>query len=324
MKNIFKLFFAISITSVFLISCDEEVAFDALTSAPDASATYYVQFLNASKTMETGVTEAGGLVEAKSTIAVSLMGMPQGQDIQVALAPDPANTLKPEMYTLSASSITIPAGKTSGSVQFSTIAAKMPVGQTVTFVLNMSAGDHNSPSPTGTKLTYKIKRIEFCPLENGVASLVGSWSGTDGQGDYTYASQITTEVSGDKLAVSGMSVGFINDFWGEAVIAGGTFLMTVKGNGSVDIPRQYIYTTEFEGVPYDYEIKGSGKWENCGSEPVLIINYDIYYPGEDDGLAKKYSSYLGGVAYLTADIKLTGAKSAEIFSQMPLRKVVKK
>lgn len=323
MKNIFKLFFTISIASVFLISCNEDVAFDALTKAPDPGATFYVQFLDAAKTMETGVTEAGDLVEATSTIAVSLMGMPQGQDIKVDLAVDPANTLTPEMYTLSATSITIPAGKTSGSVEFSTIASKMPVGQTVIFTLNMSAGDNNSPSPTGTKLIYNVKRIEFCPLEDGLATLDGSWSGTDGQGDYTYPSQITTEVNGDKLAVSGMSVGFMNGFWGEAVIDGGTFDMTVKGNGEVDIPRQYIYTTEYEGAPYDYEIEGSGKWENCGGEPVLLIDYDIYYPGDSDGLAKQYNSYLGGIAYLTADIKLTGAKSAEIFSQIPLRKVVK-
>ena len=73
MKNIFKFFFALSITTIFLFSCDEEVAFDAITSAPNADATYYVQFLDAAKTMETGVTEAGGLVEAKSTIAISLM-----------------------------------------------------------------------------------------------------------------------------------------------------------------------------------------------------------------------------------------------------------
>jgi hypothetical protein len=312
MKNIFKIIFAFSITSMFLYSCNEEVAFEALTSAPSADASYYVQFLNAAKTMETGVTESGTLVEATSAISVSLMGMPQTGEIKVDLTPDPANTLTPSMYTLSANTITIPAGKTSGSVQFSTVAANMPVGQTLTFVLNMSAGDHNSPSPTGTKLTYNVKRIEFCPLANGVASLVGSWVGTDGQGDYTYPSQITTAADGSKLAVSGMAVGFITDFWGESITKGGTFLMTVTGNGSVDIPRQYIFTTDYKGDAYDYEIKGSGKWENCGNKPVLLINYDIYYPGDDKGLAAQYSSYLGGVAYLTADIELSGSKSAEI------------
>jgi hypothetical protein len=325
MKNIFKLIFALSITSIFLYSCNEEVAFDALTSAPKVDATYYVQFLNASKTMETGVTEAGTLVEATSTISVSLMGMPQAGEIKVDLTPDPANTLTPSMYTLSANSITIPAGKTSGSVNFSTVASKMPVGQTVKFVLNMSAGEHNSPSPTGTKLTYNVKRIEFCPLANGVASLVGSWSGTDGAGPETYPSQVTAAVDGSKLAVSGMSVGFMNNFWGEEIVRGGTFLMTVAGNGSVDIPRQYIYTTVYKGAESDYEIKGSGKWENCGAQPVMKITYDIYYVGDEKGIAASYPSYLGGATVITADIKLTGAKSAEIFSQIVSnKKVVKK
>jgi hypothetical protein len=324
MKNIFKIIFALSITSMFLYSCDEEVAFEALTSAPKSDASYFVQFINASKTMETGVTEAGELVEAKSTIAVSLMGMPQTGDIKVDLTPDPANTLTPAMYTLSASSITIPAGKTSGSINFSTKAASMPVGQTLTFVLNMSAGEHNSPSPTGTKLTYKVKRIEFCPLANGVASLVGSWSGTDGAGPETYPSQVTTAVDGTKLAVSGLSVGFMNNFWGEEIVEGGTFLMTVAGNGSLDIPRQYIYTTIYKGDLSDYEIKGSGKWENCGAQPVMKITYDIYYVGDDKGLAASYPSYLGGVSVITADIKLSGSKSAEIFSQVVSNKKVVK
>lgn len=320
MKNIFKLFFALSIVSGLLFSCDEEVAFDAITSAPDADATYYVQFINAAKTMETGVTETGALVDAKSTIAVSLMGMPSNSEIKVDLTPDPANTLKPNMYTLSANSITIPAGKTSGSVSFSTVAANMPVGQTVKFVLNMSAGDHNSPSTTGTKLTYNIKRIEFCPLANGNADLVGTWSGEDA----FYASQIETSIDGADFIVAGMSKEFMEDWWGEAITAGGSFKMTVKGNGSVDIPRQYIYTTDYKGEAYDYEIKGSGKWENCGSHPVMIITYDIYYPGEDKGLAAQYSSYLGGATFLTAEIELTGKKSAELFSSMtPIQKVVR-
>ena len=248
--------------------------------------------------------------------------MPGKADIKVDLTPDPANTLTPTMYTLSANSITIPAGKTSGSVSFATVAKNMPVGKSVKFVLNMSAGDHNSPSPTGTKLSYNIKRIEFCPLEKGVASLVGSWSGNDGAGPETYPSQVITVVDGTKLAVSGMSVGFMNNFWGEEIVKGGTFLMTVAGNGSVDIPRQYIYTTVYKGENSDYEIKGSGKWENCGDKPVMKITYDIYYVGDAKGLAASYPSYLGGATVLTADIKLTGAKSAEIFKQIALRKKV--
>jgi len=175
---------------------------------------------------------------------------------------------------------------------------------------------------TSEPKSIEVEVKKYCPLPNGMADLVGSWAGTDGQGDYTYPSEISTEVSGSTLAVTGMSFGFIGDFWGEAIIDGGTFMMTFNIDGTVDIPRQYIYTTDYEGEPYDYEIKGAGTWDNCGNEPKLMIDYDIYYPGDEKGLAATYSSYLGDVPYLTADIALTGEKSAKIFSQATLRRVV--
>jgi hypothetical protein len=302
MKKIFKLLFTLTIAGIFLFSCkDKETGFGSITLSPDPNATFYVQFLNAAKTMETGVTETGTLVDATSSVAVSLMGMPQTTPITVNLTPDPANTLTASMYTLSSSSITIPAGATSGSVSFATVTSKMPVGQVLKFVLNMSAGDHNSPSATGTKLTYNIKRIDFCPLTNGAGSLVGSWSGKDA--DYS-SNLIKTVLKGADLTVSGMNVGFMNDFWGEDITKGGSFTMTVKGNGTVDIARQYIFTTVYKGALSDYEIKGSGKWENCGAKPKLTITYDIYYVGDAKGLAATYASYLNNIPYLTAIITL--------------------
>jgi len=179
---------------------------------------------------------------------------------------------------------------------------------------------------TSEPVSFDVTVKKDCPLPNGIAGLVGSWTGTDGQGaDYTFESQITTEVSGTKLAVSGMGVGFITEFWGEAIVDGGTFMMTFNVDGTVDIPRQYIFTTEYEGEPYDYEIKGAGTWDNCGSAPKLLIDYDIYYPGEAKGLAATYASYLDGIGHLTADIELSGTKSAQIFTQStPLTKVVKR
>lgn len=302
MKNIYKLLFTLIIAGIFIYSCvDKEDGFGSITTKPDPNATYYVQFLNASKTMETGVTEAGALVDATSSIAVSLMGMPQATAITVNLTPDASNTLTSTMFTLSASSITIPAGSTSGSVNFSTVTSKMPVGQTLKFALNLSAGEHNSPSTAGTKLTYNVKRIDFCPLASGAGSLVGSWTGKDA--DYS-SSLIKTVLKGSDLTVSGMNVGFMDDFWGEEITSGGSFTMTVKGNGTVDIPRQYIFTTIYKGALSDYEIAGSGKWENCGSKPKLTITYDVYYVGEAKGLAAQYASYLNNIPYLTAIITL--------------------
>jgi hypothetical protein len=170
---------------------------------------------------------------------------------------------------------------------------------------------------TSEPVSFDVTVKKYCPLPNGVANLVGSWTGEDAG----YESIITTVVSGTKLAVTGMSIGMINDWWGEEVIEGGTFMMTWNIDGTVDIPRQYIYTTVYKDEPYDYEIKGSGTWDNCGSNPTLLINYDIYYPGDADGIGKVY----GGIPYFTADIELDGTKSAKIFTQStPLTKVVKR
>jgi len=322
MKNIFKILYVFIVAGALLSSCEKvETGFDKITNAPDPAATYYLQFINASKTLETGVTEAGGLIEIVTPIAVSLMGIPQTDAVTVNLTIDPSSTITPAMYTLSANSITIPAGKTSGSVTLTTKAASMPVGQTVKLVVTLNAGEHNTPNANGIKLTYNLKRIEFCPLVNGPADLVGSWTGEDAY----YPSVVTTTANNSSsVKISGMGVGFIEDWWAEHVTALGDPVMTVTGNGLVDIPRQYLFTTVYGGAPYDYEIKGSGKWTNCGASPTLVITYDIYYPGDADGLAKSYAGYLGGIPYLTATLTLGSKSEPEVFVSNIIKQTFKR
>lgn len=303
MKRIFKILFVFLSAGALFTSCEEvETGFDAITKDVDPAATYYLQFIKASQSFETGVTEQGDLVEVVKPISVVLMGVPQNAPITVNLTVDPSSTIASSMYTLSGSSITIPAGKTSGSVTVSTKAASMPVGEPLKLVLTMDAGEHNSPSSTATKLIYTFKRFPYCPLVNGIADLAGTWTGTDAY----YGTGFTATVDGTKLKIEGMGEAFIDEWWGEPVVAGGSFLMTVKGNGTIDIPRQYIFTTVYEGANYDYEVMGTGKWENCGSSPKLTITYDIYYPGDADGLAKSYAGYLDNIPYLTAEVTLSG------------------
>lgn len=307
MKKIFIILFVFISTGALFFSCDKvEVGFDKLTNAPDPTAAYYLQFINAAQSFETGVTEAGALVEVETPISVVLMGVPRSEAITVNLTIDPSSTITSTMYTLSANSITIPAGATSGSVTLKTKAASMPIDQNLKLVVTLNAGANNSPNENGIKLTYTLKRIAFCPLVGGSANMVGNWAGDDAG----YTSVVTTTNSAPNVKISGLGVGFIEDFWGEAVTSLQTPTMTILGNGFVDIPRQNVFTTVYAGDPYQYEIKGSGKWTNCGAKPTLLITYDIYYPGEADGLAKQYAGYLGGIPYLTATLTL-GAKKGE-------------
>lgn len=311
MKNIFKIFIFLIMGLTLIVSCTyDETNYESLFNETDANATYFIQFANASQSAETGVTEDGGLIEIVTTVAVTLMGQPQNQDIVVNFVADASNTMNQDMYTLSANSITIPAGKTSGSVDFSTIAENMPVGETVVFALELDAGEHTTPNTNGKKLSYNLKRIQFCPLENGAADFEGSWSvvsdlNTGSTADPAWYTEngFTAVANGDDLEVTGLSESFIAGFWGESVVAGGTFTMQVAGNGIITIPRQYIYTTVYDGANYDYEIEGTGTWTNCGDKPEMSITYDIYYPGDAEGLATTYQSYLNG-PYLGGIFKL--------------------
>jgi hypothetical protein len=153
---------------------------------------------------------------------------------------------------------------------------------------------------TSAEKVIKVRVNPYCPLANGIDDLIGSWSGDDAG----YTSVIVTTKVGSDLKAQGMGVGFIEDFWGESVVTLGTFKITINIDGTLDIPRQYVFTTLYGGDNYDYEIKGSGTWANCGVSPTFIITYDIYYPGDANGLAKTYASYLGNIPYLTADIAL--------------------
>ncbi|MCM4168499.1 hypothetical protein KCTC52924_02074 [Arenibacter antarcticus] len=295
MKNKIIYSALLMVTALFAVSCEyDENEFAKLTdNAPDPNATYYVQFKDASKNLESGVNEEGDLVDIETSVVVAVLGLPQSEAITVNLKVDPSTTIEPNMYELSSTSVTIPAGSTAASVSFKTNTSEMPVGEPLKLVLTVDAGANTATA--GTLLTYDLLRIAFCPLENGSADLAGSFTQTnDVSGAYSDA--ITAVAADADLSISGLGAKFITSGWGEPIINGGTITAKIAGNGIVTIPRQYIFTTEWEGDPYKYEISGTGKWTNCDAKPTLVVTYDIYYVGDEKGLAQQYvaSGTLGG------------------------------
>ncbi|GGK26255.1 hypothetical protein GCM10007962_20690 [Yeosuana aromativorans] len=199
-------------------------------------------------------------------------------------------TLDPASYSVP-STVTIPANSNDGMIEVTF--SDNNLGEDIELLaLDLDlAGDS---AFNGSSFNVEIQKK--CPL-SGINDLVGSYSvTTDPNG---YENSFTTTADGSSsLVVDGLAQDFIVGFWGETVVSGGTFTMNVDlETGALTIPRQYIYTTNYGGDLYDYEIAGSGTWGNCGSKPTLTIKYDIYYPGDADGLAKTYKSYLS-VGYL--------------------------
>jgi len=270
MKNIIQFILIFVIGGVVLSSCEIESNYDTMTKDYDKnSTTYYIQFLNATASYETAIDENGEPTNIVTTIGVALLGPPQSSDITVDLVRDPSSTISENMYTLSSSSITIPAGGTSGSVNFTAIADEMPEDQVLELVLNMDAGGAEASS--ATQLNYSLKRIKFCPLTD-LNDLVGNYSGMD---DWGLEVKVVTSVVDGKFMIQGLNHEWIQQMWGEPVLEEVPVEVTMNPNGTLEISEQYIFTTEWEGAPYEYNItSGTGTWDNC--KKILVISYDIY------------------------------------------------
>ncbi len=134
--------------------------------------------------------------------------------------------------------------------------------------------------------TYDVLISEFCALTNGLSDMVGSWSGTDAEYPDVVTNGIVVTALKDEthLDVTGLNAGWITDYWGEPIVDGGTISITVDlATGVINIPRQYIFTTVWAGENYDYEVQGTGTWENCGASPTMVLTYTIHYAGESSG-----------------------------------------
>lgn len=187
---------------------------------------------------------------------------------------------------------TIPAGGEKAKVQ----------------VAETTAGGSTSPVKD-----YLVTVNPFCPLP--ITGFVGSWSGTDGYGTAMYPSEVvTSDASGTTIKVTGLNKGWITDYWAETITAGGTINMTVNVNGTIVVADQYIFTTDYDGDPYIYWVKGSGNWSNCGAKPSIILTYNIYY--KSDGYTLPSNSVK--TRKFTATLELSG-KKGEVQNSAPVR-----
>jgi hypothetical protein len=274
MKNILRYFSMLVVGGILFTACEEkESNFEKLTDPVDLnSTTYYVQFINAAGSFQTSNDAEGNPTNVVTTIAVKLLGVPQSSAVTVNLAVDNSSTLLQNMYTLSANSITIPAGSTSGSVDLTAIGAQMVECEFLDLVVNIDAGANNATQ--GTQLVYTfLRNAQLGELE----TWVGSWTGSDDAG---YASQAVTALDNGSLTIVGLNAGWIVDFWGESITEMVPVIIDMNADGTLSIAKQYYMTTDYQGDPYRYEIDGSGTWNGC--DKAMVVSYNIYYEGSSE------------------------------------------
>ena len=275
MKNIIKYILLLVLGTLVLSSCDEDLVdnYAAMTNDYDKNnATYYIQYLNASQSFQTEIDSDGLPTDIETTIGVALQGAPQASDVTVTLVVAPENTIPADAYQLSANSITIPAGSTSGSVNLTVLADQMTEDETVNLILNMDAG--GAEAATASQLNYALKRIKFCPLED-LEDLAGNWGGFD---DWGYPTEVTTRVEDGVFLATGFTVGWMTDYWGEVILDQTELVVTMNPNGTLEIAEQYYMHTSWNGAEQpDYSISGTGLWDNC--KKTMVIDYNLHQGG---------------------------------------------
>lgn len=272
MKNIFKLLFIFAAVGALFVSCNKETNFEAHIGEINPNASYYMQFKNAEKSLETSVNNDGDLVDISTSIEVALLGAPLAEDITFQLIIDQTTTIDPSMYTLGATTLTIPAGKTSVSTTLVSIVEAMPIAEQMKLVLKIDVGEHNAPA--GLTLTYNMFRIDYCftVLED----LVGSWGGTDAWG---YPTEVETWLDGDKFMINGIGFGWFQDWWGEVIVTNDALIMDVNViTGEFTIAEQDYLTSTWGGDPQPaYGLSGSGKIDACNK--VITLDYVFHQGG---------------------------------------------
>lgn len=274
MKSKLKYIIPFLLGGVLLLSCeDKESNYAAMTKDYDAgNTTYYVQFLNATAAYQTSFTADGTPTNVDTKISVALLGAPQSSDVSIPLEIDGTSTLASNMYTLSANSITIAAGETSGSVDLTVIASEMPDCDPLSLVVNLNAGANNATQ--GTVLNYGFKKNSALGDLN---DWTGSWAGTDTEG---FETAVVTAYDADVFTIDGLNVGWMTGWWGEEITEQIPLEASMNGDGTITIARQYYMTTLYAGAPYRYECEGSGTWDGCSKG--MIITYNMYYEGDTE------------------------------------------
>jgi hypothetical protein len=148
---------------------------------------------------------------------------------------------------------------------------------------------------------FDVSVLEYCALANNDA-LVGIWSGDDGFGTHVYPSAVTTsDATSSGVIIHGLCAGWIFDTWGETVTAEGDVVMDINEDGTLAIASQYLFTTDYNGSPYEYWVSAEGRWNNCGTYPTLSIEYVVENKTDGYFLPSEYYAFDTFTATLVMD-----------------------
>lgn len=110
-----------------------------------------------------------------------------------------------------------------------------------------------------------------------------------------------------ELLIYGLNHEWMYDFWGETVVEEGHVRYEINEyTNEITIAEQYCFTTDYDGDLYDYTITGTGIYDDSGTYPTMVINYEL----DQDGFSPSGWAYDNGYQteeYFTATLTLDPA-----------------
>ncbi|WP_373059756.1 hypothetical protein [Zunongwangia sp. H14] len=260
MKNIINRFTILMVSTMLLLSCEEN-------EIPTIGDDYPVlaQFSDSSVTLAT--PEEGASVEVDVVVTTTA-----STERTVNVEIDPESTASADQYSVS--DLVIPAGSYTGTLTVSGNFEAIPESGSTHLILNLTDVEGNETLVDNGTLDVELFRRCSLALED----LVGTWSGTDIWG---YPTEFNTYIEdGELMMTGGLVYGWLNDAWGEPIVAEAPVKLEVDLESfEVKIPEQYYVSTTYEGVPQpDYNLKGSGEIVNS-CEKIMDISPILVQPG---------------------------------------------
>lgn len=264
MKNIFKLFFAISITALFITSCNEEVAFDAITSGFDASVEPSLVFLNGNMLYEVENNATG---DETVKIQLQVWGPPSSADATVTIAVDGSSTaVSGKHYNLSSTTVNIPANSGGGSFNVIMHTDKFAKGDTVKLVMNMTTTGFKTDLYASTANLLLSKKPE-CPFS--IKTFTGNYIADEtGYGKYN------VDFKADDTDPHRTWQSNFWDYTSDLL----AFDLDPETN-TITVPEQTITMGDGKG----YLVVGSGTFDPCTG--VMIVDFQ----GDVDGTHEVYT-----------------------------------
>lgn len=275
MKNIFKILIGTFVIGslAFLYSCeDEDKGFydgpELASFTNGTTASYFVQ-----ETGDTGFEIQVGFTTASNTI----------RTVNFTISGD---ATEGEQYSLSSTSITVPAGSTIGTITVNGIYAGF-TGQTDTLTLTLT-GDNTAEFDA----TYTLIMQRYCPFVP--EDFVGSWNALDHHNGTEYTVNIT-HVEGDTL--------LIDAIWSHEGFGPQKVVMHHDDptNFYIELLDQFVVDY---GAPYGpVYIKEAGDSPFSVCDLTMEIHFDPYFTE---------TSYFFGGHYFITQLTFNSSKAEQI------------